>query len=304
MSTSDAWKRWLLDRLLRLLAILPARLMGGLGAGLGRLFYILDRRHRHIALDNLALIYPEASPAWRRRTARESFAELGRAAFEMPAVFYRNKQRLLAVIDVEGLEAVQAAMEAGKGVIVNACHHSNWELGALSFSLLGLTPCHLIYRPLNQSWLDAMLKQARERFGNICHSRKQGLRWIPRAIRRGDMLALMIDQHHSTGDPIPFWGHLARSTTLPVLFGRRHDTPQFGVALIRHGRRFRFTLRFWPIPLPPLHPDRQQDHRQCMAVIADSFRPIIDARPELWLWVHRRWLYLTETASTDATPPG
>jgi len=289
-----------LKALLHLLNLLPVRLAGGIGAGLGRLAWLLDGRHRRIAERNLARIYPERSARWRRRIARESFAELGRSVFEFPAVMLRGREWLLDHIRIEGIEPVRAALAEGKGAFINACHHANWELGGLAISMLGITPCHVIYRPLNQPAPDALLKAARERFGAVHHSRHEGLRWLPRALRGGEAVAVMIDQHQSVGEPIPFWGHDACSTTLPAVFGRKYRVPQFGVALMRHGRGFRFTLRFWPIPLPEPAPDASEDARQCMIAITDSFKPLIDERPELWLWIHRRWLWLdqqeTETA--------
>ncbi len=283
-----------LKALLHLLNLLPPRLAGAFGAGLGRAAWLVDARHRRIAERNLARLYPHKPAAFHRRIARESFAELGRSVFEFPAVMLRGRERLLARMEIEGLEAVQAALAGKRGVIINACHHSNWELGGLALSMLGLVPCHVIYRPLNQAGPDTLLKQARERFGAVHHSRHDGLRWLPAALRKGETIAVMVDQHQSTGEPIPFWGHDACSTTLPAVFGRKYRVPQFGVALMRQGRAFRFTLRFWPIELPEPLADREADIRQCMIAITDSFKPLIDERPELWLWIHRRWLYLDQ----------
>ncbi len=297
---SDSASAPALKALLHLINLLPVRLAGALGAGLGRAAWLLDARHRRIAERNLARIYPRETAARRRRIARESFAELGRAAFEFPAVMLRKREQLLRHVHVSGLEAVQGALAEGRGVIINACHHSNWELGGLALSMLGLAPCHVIYRPLNQRGPDALLKEARERFGAVHHSRRDGLRWLPKALRAGETIAVMVDQHQSTGEPIPFWGHEACSTTLPAVFGRKYRVPQFGVALMRHGRAFRFTLRFWPIELPEPLPDREADIRQCMIAITDSFKPVIDERPELWLWIHRRWLYLDQREAAHA----
>ena len=69
--------------LFEVMRMLPARLVGAIGAGTGRMLSLFDRRHRQIAMRNLTRIYPDHSRAWRRRMMRESFAELGRTVFEL-----------------------------------------------------------------------------------------------------------------------------------------------------------------------------------------------------------------------------
>jgi KDO2-lipid IV(A) lauroyltransferase len=284
---------WLVKALFYMLRWLPVRWCGALGAGLGRLACLLDHRHREIAQRNLQRVYPEQDAVWCQRMARESFAELGRTIFELPHVFLRSGVFLRSRVDVRGEDALRQALQQGKGVILNACHHSNWELGALMLSLLGYSSV-MVYRPLRQSGLDRFLKECRERFGARMHSRYEGLRWLSGALRRGDLVGLMIDQHVSSGEKVPFLGLPANTTLIPAAYAIKYQTPMFGVALHRLGRGFHFRLEFWPVPLPGLTGEATADQVRVMSEVNASFQPVIDARPELWLWTHRRWRVLDE----------
>ena len=124
--------------------------------------------------------------------------------------------------------------------------------------------------------------------------RDNGLRWIPKFLKQGGLAAIMIDQHLSTGTPVPFLGHLASTTLFPAIYAHKYDTPVFGVILHRIGRGFRFRLRFWPIALPAATGARDADAFHAMSAMADSFSSAIHQRPELWLWSHRRWLILEQ----------
>ncbi len=277
-----------------LIRLLPVRLAGAMGAGLGRMAYLLDSRHRHIAMRNLNRVYPDKPETWKRKTCRESFAELGRTIFELPHVYLRSKDFLLSRIEIKNHAALLEAEARKKGVILAACHHSNWELGALCFSMIGHTT-DIIYRTIRQPALDQFVLQARERFGAIMHPRHNGLRWMPRALKSNHCIAVMVDQHLSNGAPVPFLGHEGRTTTMPALFSNKYHMPVVGVALHRIGRGFRFCLEFWPIPMQA----QATNEIDCMQTICDSFAPVIHQRPELWLWLHRRWLYLDEMEQNE-----
>ena len=270
---------------------LPVRVAGGIGAGIGRVAYHLIRKHRRITLGNLARIYPDKGRAWRQRTARESFAELGRSLFEFPHIFLRSRRFLMSRVKVEGEAAFQQAMAEGKGVVLIAAHHSNWELGALMFSMLGYGSS-IIYRPMKQTAIERYLLACRQRFGAVMRSRWEGIRWLKQDLQAGHSIAIMIDQHMSQGEQVPFLGHLANSTTLPAAIARRYDVPVFGVALHRVRRSFCFRLQFWPITLPQAERDKKRDLYRATERIHDSYAPVIHARPELWMWLHRRWYIL------------
>ncbi|RLL50911.1 lauroyl acyltransferase [Mariprofundus sp. EBB-1] len=276
-----------------LIRCLPVRLAGAIGAGLGRAAYLIDGRHRQIAMRNLHRLYPQKSMAWKQRISRESFAELGRTTFEMPHVFLRSKQFLTSRIEFVGLEEINKAAAAGHGTVFTACHLSNWEIGALSISLVN-APGDQMYRAVRQPPLDAFLKQCRERFGNRLHERRENMRWIPKTLKQGKSVSIMVDQHLSNGVPVPFMGHLARSTTLPATYARRNHSALFAGIVHRIGHQFRFRIEFKRITLPPQHADSEQDALAGTAALHEAYAQAIDQRPELWLWIHRRWLYLDE----------
>jgi len=278
-----------------LVCLLPVRLAGAIGAGIGRITYLLDKRHREITLYNLKRVYPERDEAWRRRIARESFAELGRTMFELPHVFLRSKAFLQSRIDVDqqGLSQVRHCLDSGQGVIFAGCHYANWELGALIPSLYDL-PSSQLYRSVRQKPLEELLKGWRQRFGNKLHSRHESIRWLPKALKNGNIVGLMIDQHLSNGTPVPFLGHLAQSATTSALYARKHGTPIFSAIFQRIGRDFRFRINFKRIEFPAVSADADHDLVEYTRIISDSFAETIHQRPELWLWSHRRWLYLDE----------
>jgi len=151
-----------------------------------------------------------------------------------------------------------------------------------------------IYRSLRQPSLEHFVKQCRERFGASMQPRQQGLRWLPKVLKQGHSVAILLDQHLSGGMPVPFLGHLANTTTLPATFVSKHDTPVFGLALHRIGKSFRFRLQLWHIDMPAMTGDKNADIYRIMHRIGKSFEPIINKRPEMWLWSHQRWKLLEE----------
>jgi len=286
-------KAALLRGAFRFWSLIPVRLAGGIGAGLGRLAFYLDRRHRSISIRNVTRIYPQRPRAWRTRIARESFAELGRTMLELPHVFMCSRKFLASRVRVEGEEVMHEALAENRGAFLAACHHGNWELGALMFSLLGFN-IEFFYRPLRQPLVDAYLRERRGRFGAKLHARQESLRWLMRALKDKSIIGLMIDQHIGEGMGVPFMGHLASTLTLPAGMIRKYDAPIVGVALHREGRDFRFRLKLWKIDTPPRDIPEQDFIYRLTRDIGKSFEAAIDVRPEMWLWSHQRWKLLEE----------
>jgi len=92
------------DILLSALNLIPLPLKIWLLEGLGRLLYVLDGRHRRIALRNLALAFKDKDFKEREQIARSVFQNLGRIIAEVTYIPRLNEQNIGRYIVIEGLE--------------------------------------------------------------------------------------------------------------------------------------------------------------------------------------------------------
>jgi len=272
------------------LAKIPMPIMHILGDALGWVYYVFDKRHRGITLRNIARVFPDKPKAERILLAKRTFKQMGRTLLEIPYVFMTSRENLLKHVEVQGKEVLKDALAQQKGVFLLAAHISNWELMGLIPSILGYKSSSL-YRPLNQAPLERFTFASRTRFGSQMYSRKEKLRWLFKALKDNHCIGVAIDQHMGAGNGIrvPFLGHLASTTQLPVPFVHRNQTPLIGMALIRQENTFKFILKFWKIVPPETIGDKTRDEVAVMTAACKSFDDVIKENPEQWLWMHRRW---------------
>jgi lauroyl/myristoyl acyltransferase len=102
---------------------------------LGRLFYLLDDRHRRIARRNLALAFPEKGAPEREKIVQMAFRHLGRVAAEFPFIPRLGEEGIRRHVFFEGMENFRRAQEKGRGVIFLTAHFGNWEWMAAAFPL-------------------------------------------------------------------------------------------------------------------------------------------------------------------------
>jgi len=271
------------------LAKIPMPIMHLAGDCLGMLYYTLDKRHKNIALRNLARVFPEKPKHKRKKIAKKAFKQMGRTLLEIPYVFSADKAALLDAVEIENIDILQSALAKNKGVFLLASHFSNWELMGLLPGLLGYQTS-MIYRQLNQKSLDSYTLSSRSRFGTHLYARNSGVRWLLRALKENHCIVSALDQHMGAGNGIrvPFLGHIASTSHLPAPFVQK-GTPMIGMALIRQGGGFKFTLKFWDVPCPTLSDNKSQNEITIMTAACKSFDDVIKANPEQWLWMHRRW---------------
>ncbi|MDQ7057978.1 MAG: lysophospholipid acyltransferase family protein [Ghiorsea sp.] len=271
------------------LAKVPMPIMHALGDALGWLYYRLDKRHRGIALRNLARVFPEKPKKERTKIAKQAFKQMGRTLLEIPYVFSAGSDDLLKHVAIEGKDVLTHALAQQKGVFLLASHFSNWELMGLMPAMLGYQTS-MIYRQLNQKPLDAYTLASRSRFGTQLYSRNTGVRWLLKALKNNHCIVSALDQHMGAGNGIkvPFLGHIASTSHLPAPFVAK-GVPMVGMALVRQNNDFKFTLKFWDVPCPELSDNKAQNEVTIMTAACKSFDDVIKANPEQWLWMHRRW---------------
>lgn len=275
--------------LLRVARIVPRASWLALGAGVGDLARTIDRRHTRIAHENLRLAYGDAlGPDEARRIVRDCWRHFGRITFDTVAFPQLSPEAAGSIVSFEGLEHLRGAYARGKGVLVFSGHYGHWELTALMQGHLGF-PLALVTRPLDNPRLEAMLASLRTRSGNVVVHKRRAVREMVKALARGIGVAIVIDQDaRDQGTFVPFFGRPASTTPTLASIALRTGAavlPSFSYPL--PGGRWRVVYD----PEVPVRAtgDREADVRDLTAACTAIIERRVRERPELWLWMHRRW---------------
>ncbi|MEP6633712.1 MAG: lauroyl acyltransferase [Luteimonas sp.] len=178
----------------------------------------VDARESWVARRNLELVYPEWSPAQRTLRHREVLYATARQALETVRMWTRPHSENLTLIQrSEGTDLFDAALAAGRGVIVAAPHYGNWEL--LNQWLAARTPLAILYRPPESALGEAFLRRVRaDGGGRVTQVRAEGpgIRRLYKLLQDGGVVGILPDQQPKVGDGVfaPFFGIQASTMTL------------------------------------------------------------------------------------------
>lgn len=277
----------------------PRRGMLALGSAVGTLGYCVDGGRRRVALDNLKLAYGEAlTPRAARRIALGCFRHFARITVDTVACSRLAAVEMGRLVEYEGLEHIRAAYARGRGVLLFSGHYGHWELTALMQGWLGL-PLTLITRPLDNPYLERRLARIRSRSGNRVVHRRNAVREMLRSVRDKIGVAILIDQDaRRDGIFVPFFGQPAATVPTLALLALRTGAavvPTFSVPV---GRRYRIVYE------PAVTIVATGDLDADVARLTEQFTAIIERRirerPEVWLWLHRRWKRRPDGPATPA----
>ncbi len=213
-------------------ARLPWAWLNALGDGVGWLWRRIDAREARVARRNLELAMPWLDARQRDALQRKVLRTTARQALETLVFWTRPMRRNLALVrEAHGTELLDAAIDAGRGVIVAAPHHGNWEL--LNQWLVQRTPIAILYRPPESAVGEAFLRRtracARDRVTQV-PAEGAAVRKLLRRLQEGGVVGILPDQQPKAGEGVfaPFFGkpaltmrllpRLAACTGAPVLF--------------------------------------------------------------------------------------
>jgi KDO2-lipid IV(A) lauroyltransferase len=275
--------------LTRLVGSLPLPLLRSVGRRLGDVVWLALPRRRATALDNLALAFPDLPPAERRRLGRRSFQHLGMVAAEVVRALRDPLETTLARVDVDGIEHVRAIMASHGRALVITAHLGNWELLTLAYRLSGV-PLSVVVRPLDAPLLDGVVHRLRNAAGATMIDKREAVRPILEALRRGGLVAILLDQNASRreGVFVPFFGRPASTSRSVATLALRTGTPVLPLFIRREpDGRHRITVR------PAIVPEGGASTEDAIAdltrrCVTEIERAIRDA-PDQWMWMHSRW---------------
>jgi KDO2-lipid IV(A) lauroyltransferase len=279
------WPAWCTIWFFRLLAPLPWELLLWLGCWIGRVLFYLVPIRRAVTERNLELCFPELDLVARRRLARRCYESFGMGFMEALISYFSEKERFAGRFTIEGLEHLETARAAKRGVLLLSAHFHTIEVSGYIANIH--LPISAFYRnPNHPVFARELLRLRARRLQRMCPA--DDLKGAVRALREGDVMWYAPDQGKRIKDSTvaPFFGVPAVTnvaTGKVARLGRALVIPWGAVRERREGRwHYRVTIG---APLPELPEDPVAEATAINAVIERFVR----AAPEQYLWQHKRF---------------
>jgi KDO2-lipid IV(A) lauroyltransferase len=223
--------------------------------------------------------------------ARSSFRNFGKYVVDFIHFLDSTPEevRRRMVFDDE-LERIKAVMAEKKGVIFITLHFGNWDMGAAGLSAYGF-PVNVVAETFPYKAMNALIQGSRRHLGmKVTPIEKVGPSII-RALRHGEMLALLIDVPEPGGTvAVEFFGAPTEVPVGPARIALRSGARPMPAILLRvKGKEemirpvVDFDLAF------ERSGDEEEDTRRLTQAIMSSLERLIRIDPTQWFIFHDMW---------------
>lgn len=276
--------------MMRGLGLLPLRVLYGLGDALAWLASEVVRYRRGVVADNLRTCFPEKSVAELKKLSRAFYRYLADYFMETAKLSGMSRRQIVRRMRYDGMEAVNADLQAGRNVVLYLGHYGNWEwISSLPLHLLPEVESGQIYHPLENKGADEAFLRLRGRFGARSIPMRDTLRVLlgHKAAGRPSITGFIADQAPGYDSMHLFVDFLGRDT--PAITGPEKIARKLKAAVyycdVSRPRRGYYECRMV----------KMADDASALPLfeLTRGYYACLDAtirrRPELWLWSHRRW---------------
>ena len=259
------------------------------GEALGTMGYKPLRIRKHVVEKQIAAAFPNLTPAQVQTIARASFAHLGRTAIETALLPGIGRQGLLALVTrVDGWEHLERAIAAGRGIVLMAGHHGNWELLAGYIAARGL-PVDVIVRGMANPLFDSYINEIRRALGLTVVHDSEAVKRTPRALREGKAVGFVADQGvlGLASTYVNFFGRPAKTPRGAAVFALRFNAPVlFADALRQADGTYHVIVE--PVEVP-VTGKREADVDAIITRFTELLEKWVRKVPAQYFWQHRRW---------------
>jgi len=267
---------------LRLLGVERA---SGLGGWLLRTLGPLTGTQKTV-IRNLRIAFPDMDEAERNALALAQWDQTGRTFAELAVMDQLTPEG--GRVEVVGLERLHALRDSGKPAVLISGHLANFEVMAAVIMAAGV-PCQVTYRAANNPYVDALIRKSRERYGiRLFAPKGDGTRDLMAGMKRGDSIALLVDQKYNQGPEVQFFGQPVNASPGAARLAARFDTVMQPLSVVRlPNARFRVTAH------EPISVNHSEDKAADVLAGVQAANRFVEDRvrehPVDWFWVHKRW---------------
>ena len=266
-----------------LFKLLGYRISSNLGFLIGRFFGPIFRSKKLI-IENIKKSNIAIKQNYKQ-VANNVLGNYGRIFSEYPFLKNFRNGDLDNFIEINGKNYLELIKKEKKTVVFVSGHFNNFELMAMQIEKAGIE-LSAIYRPLNNTFLNKIMEQIRKKY--ICKNQiKKGIagtRQIIKDLKKGNSVALMIDQRVREGSKVKFFGNLATTTTIPAQLIKKYKCELVPIYIERKDK-YHFKMHI----SKPIKVSSKKTTEDITLFLNTVLEKMILKNIDQWIWTHDRW---------------
>ena len=268
--------------LLGILSILPYRTKISLGGLIYQKIISPLSGNRKRIIDNLRLIFPDLEKRKREELCSQVPNNIGRTLFELLSPNAFSNIAKSAKVSGPGFKILKDAQEQKKPVILVSGHFGNYDVVRVVLNTNQIS-VGALYKPMSNPYFNTFYERCIKQIAEPLFPRgRAGMGNMMRYLEDGNVVALLIDQYMSHGEPLKFLGHTAYTATSAAKLALKHDALLITFYVVRNDDGINFDLVF-ESPVKPSTPNEMTQ------VLNDRLEKQIRKNMGQWLWTHKRW---------------
>ena len=236
------------------------------------LMFFLNRRGARAVRENLRTVLEGQGILPSRYIldgcARKTFQYFGKYLADFIRFRKLTADGVREHVSIQGLEHLEAIRASKRGAIMVTAHYGNWELGGAFVAAMGI-PIRAVVRPVSAPALERIFQFFREQRGIQLIPLAQAGVGIIKALKRGDVVALVGDRDFTgNGRPHSFFG---RPVSLPrgaAWFAHRTGIPLY-LAFATRAPDDTFLFRIHP-PIDPAQVKTEEEIQDRLVAIMED----------------------------------
>lgn len=267
---------------------LPHSVLLKIGVVLGNLYYILIKKQRKRAIEQMMASLP-ITKSEAERLVLMSFINMAQNVLEILYMPKLNKNNFKKYIEIEHLERMEKALAEGHGVVVLTGHIGTWEWLSAAYTLSGM-PVTAIAKPQPNEQYTRALNDLRATIGVEIFSRGTSeLLAAARALKAGKILGFLADQDAGPGGAfIDFLGRTASTPMGPAVFAYKFKAPIIPSFIIRKPDGTHKVLIYEPLRYED-GGNHDENLFNLTVKMTKILTDVIKEYPTQWLWFQKRW---------------
>ncbi|UCD27821.1 MAG: lysophospholipid acyltransferase family protein [Planctomycetota bacterium] len=295
MAKQNTTIHWLTYVVIRLIAMImqmfPINMNLKTARLMGWIWYKTIRRHRQRAGNHLRLAFGSSLPQHRiEQMTLQSMQQMTMMAVEVlftPRLI--NEWTWPRYVKLNNINEALDTLLNKRGAIMVTGHYGNWELLGFMLTAIGF-PIVAVMRPLDNSYLNRYLMEARAKRGLKLLYKKGVAQSAEDVLRNGGILCFIADQNAGRkGEFVEFFGQKASTYKSIALLAIEHQVPIIVGYARRLSEKFEYELGCNRLIKPSEWKRRKNELHWLTQEYTRAIEMFVRQAPQQYLWIHRRW---------------